>query len=177
MALAGNAASRIRGRDVALRVAGRFETACIFPAVDFRIALPPGTPAINPRASSVYTATFDLLQASIVAVSSDWFSEVNGKPPEKRTTIFLPGMLRRFFARLRTASSMLRAPKSASALPNEPSDENPVEATVTGTSAAGALGSTEEFLIPETAARNKFALAVKFWTIRSEPPKSATAIM
>src|SRR5437588_51840 len=52
----------------------------------------------------------------MVAVSSDWFSCVNAKPPENSTTIFRPGLERRFFARLRTASSMLRAPKSAAAL-------------------------------------------------------------
>jgi hypothetical protein len=61
-------------------------------------------------------ATFALLQASIVAVSSDWLSLVNGKPDENSTTIFRPGTPRRFFAKLRTDSSMLRAPKSASAL-------------------------------------------------------------
>jgi hypothetical protein len=169
MALAGNATRRIRGRGVACRELGRFETACIFPAADFRIVLPPGTGAIKPRASNAYTATFALLQASIVAVSSDWFSEVSGKPPEKRTTIFLPAMLRRFFARLRTASSMLRAPKSASALLKVPNDENPAEATVTGTSGPDAWGSTDEFLTPDTAARSKFALAVKFCTMRSAP--------
>jgi hypothetical protein len=92
-------------------------------------------------------ATFDLLQASIVAVSSDSFSTVSGNPPEKSTTILRPGMLRRFFARLLTAKSMLRAPKSASALLREDNPEgnpedNPAEATVTGVSGGGALGST-----------------------------------
>ena len=109
----------------------------------------------------------------MVAVSSDWFSCVNANPPENSTTIFRPGMARRFFARLRTARSMLRAPKSAAALPN---DDKPVDATVTGTSGAGAFGSTEELFTPDTAARSTSAFAVKFCTMRSEPPKSTTAI-
>src|SRR5208283_1539858 len=45
-------------------------------------ALPPGTPAINPRTSTEYTATLALLQASIVAVSSDMRSVSSGKPDE-----------------------------------------------------------------------------------------------
>src|SRR5436305_1416040 len=78
-------------------------------------------------------ATLDLLQASMVAVNSDSFSGVSGKPPEKRIIILRPGMLRRFFARLRTARSMVRAPKSACAVK---SDDIPIvgtsaEATVT----------------------------------------------
>ena len=85
----------------------------------------------------------------MVAVSSDWFSCVSGKPPENSTTIFRPGMERRFFAKLRTASNMLRAPKSAAALPK---DEKPVDATVTGTSGGGAFGSTDEIFTPDTAA-------------------------
>src|SRR5260370_35766202 len=106
------------------------------------------------------------------AVSSDWFSGVRGNPPEKSTTIFRPGTARRFFAKLRTASSMLRAPKSAAALP---SDDKPVDATVTGASGAGALGSTDELFTPDTAARSTSAVAVKFCTILGEPPKSTTA--
>src|SRR6266403_2063611 len=86
-------------------------------------------------------------------------------------------MDRRFCARLRTARSMLRAPKSAAALPSdEPKEVRPVDATVTGTSAGAAFGSTDEFFIPDTAARSTSAFAVKFCTMRSEPPKSTTAI-
>src|SRR5580704_12457939 len=118
-------------------------------------------------------ATLALLQASIVAVSSDSLSLVSGNPPENKTTIFRPGTPRRFLARLRMARSMLRAPKSAAAFVSE---EDPMvgpapsgvlealEATVTG---SAALGSTAEFFTPETAARSKLALAVKFWTILS----------
>jgi hypothetical protein len=68
---------------------------------------------------------------------------------------------------------MLRAPKSAAALP---SDDKPVEATVTGASGAGAFGLTDEAFTPDTAARSTSAFAVKFCTMRSEPPKSTTAI-
>jgi len=49
-----------------------------------------------------------------------------------------------------------------------------VEATVT--SGGGALGSTAEVFTPETAALSRLALAVKFWTMRRDPPKSTTAI-
>jgi len=72
---------------------------------------------------------------------------------------------------------MLRAPKSASALPRDgPSEDRPVEATVTGTPDDGALGSTAEPFTPDTAARSTSAFAVKFCTMRREPPKSTTAI-
>jgi hypothetical protein len=78
---------------------------------------------------------------------------VNGKPPEKRITILRPGTVRRFLARLRTASNMLRAPKSAAALLSEdkPTDDRFVEATMEE-AGGGAFGSTEEFFTPETAA-------------------------
>ena len=71
---------------------------------------------------------------------------------------------------------MVRAPKSAAAFESEdiPIVGTTVEATVT--SGGGALGSTAEVFIPETAARSKSELAVKFWTMRSEPPKSTTAM-
>src|SRR5580700_8883333 len=112
----------------------------------------------------------------MVAVSSDSLSLVNGKPDENSTTIFRPGTPRRFFAKLRTDSSMLLAPKSASALlipekgedvpcapPNGLADgDSPAEATSTGPCA---LGSTAEPFAPDTAARNRSAFAVKFCTI------------
>src|SRR3984893_10010667 len=97
-------------------------------------------------------ATFALLQASIVAVNSDSFSGVNAKPAEKSTSIFRPGTARKFLARLRTASSMVRAPKSASALRSE---ERPAEATVTGASeveASVGLEATAQDFRPFTAA-------------------------
>lgn len=61
-------------------------------------------------------ATFALLQASIVAVSSDMFSVFRGKPAVNKISIFLPGTPRRFFAKVRIDSSIERVPKSASAL-------------------------------------------------------------
>src|SRR4029077_18817757 len=88
MALAGNDASRIRGRVEDFCVAVRFETEWVLPAGAVFLAIPPGTDATSPRASSAYTATFALLQASMVAVNSDWFSLVSGNPPENSTTIF-----------------------------------------------------------------------------------------
>jgi hypothetical protein len=108
-------------------------------------------------------ATLALLQASIVAVSSDSFSGLTGKPPENKTNILRPGTLRRFFAKLRIASSMVRAPKSASALLNE---DNPIPtegkpgyapglfAATMVASGGCALGSTLEVLIPDTAAES-----------------------
>src|SRR5258707_9365778 len=156
------------GRGELLRTGTWFEAARVLPADVFLLVLPPGAVATKPRASKAYTATFDLLQASMVAVSSDWFSVVSGNPPENSTTIFRPGMARRFLAKLRTASNMLRAPKSASALPSDkPNEDSPVDATVTGASGAGALGSTDEVFTPATAARSTFAFAVKFCTMRS----------
>src|ERR1700720_2782079 len=77
--------------------------------------------------------TFALLQASIVAVSSERRCESSGNPAEKRTSILRPGTARRFFARLRTARSMVRAPKSLSALLIEDKLE---EATMTGFASA-----------------------------------------
>ena len=75
---------------------------------------------------------------------------------------------------------MVRAPKSAAAFPRE---DMPIVGMVLGmaleatvTSGGGALGSTAEALMPETAARSNNELAVKFCTMRSEPPKSTTAI-
>ncbi len=72
---------------------------------------------------------------------------------------------------------MVRAPKSASALLR---DDSPVEATVTGArefAASEGFESTLENFTPLTAAVSASALAVKFWTICSLPPKSTTAIM
>src|SRR5207245_7627415 len=62
-----------------------------------------------------------------------------------------------FFARLRTASSIVRAPKSACALKRDdvPIVGMPVEATVTAASAGGAFGATAEPFTPETAARRR----------------------
>jgi len=60
-----------------------------------------------------------LLQASIVAVSSDWFSCVSGKTTGKQHHHFTAWDSPEIFAKLRTASNMLRAPKSASAFPEK----------------------------------------------------------
>src|SRR5439155_879924 len=73
-------------------------------------------------------ATLALLQASTVAVSSDWRSGVSAKPDENRITVLRPGTDWRFLARVRTASNMLRAPKSAIGL----RVGAPKEATVEG---------------------------------------------
>ena len=61
-------------------------------------------------------ATFDLLQVSMTAVTSDWYSRVSGKPEVNMTSVLRPGTVDRPFARLRRASSTLWTPKSASAL-------------------------------------------------------------
>jgi len=119
--------------------------------------------------------TFALLQASIVAVSSESRSVVSGKPAEKRISIFRPGTERRFFARLRTASNMVRAPKSASALLIE---DMPEEAIMTGDARAALwpLVSMFGFFTPLTAAVSSWALVVKFCLTIKLPPKSTTAI-
>src|SRR5271165_408183 len=120
--------------------------------------------------------TLALLQASMVAVSSEMRSGSSvGKPAEKRISILRPGTVRRFFARLRTASNMVRAPKSDSALLKE---EKLVEATmVEGMLAAlCALVSMLDCFTPLTAAVRRSVLEVKFWRMVSVPPKSTTAI-
>jgi hypothetical protein len=50
------------------------------------------------------------MQASSVAVNSDWRSGDNGNPAEISTTIFLPGTVRKFLASDRSASNIVRAP-------------------------------------------------------------------
>src|SRR5258708_25166864 len=78
-----------------------------------RPAIPP--PATRPRTSIGYTATFALLHASIVAVSSDRTSSVNAKPEVRKIKVLRPGTAARFLAIVRNASITLRAPKSPSA--------------------------------------------------------------
>src|SRR5436309_11740862 len=131
-------------------------------------------------------ATLALLQALTVAVNSDWRSGVSAKPDENRITVLRPGTDWRFLARVRTASNMLRAPKSAIGLrvgaPKEATvegapvveDRAPREATCVVS--AGSLGLTAEYFTPDTTCFSLSLLAVKFWAIRSVPPKSATAI-
>ena len=70
----------------------------------------------------------------------------------------------------------MRAPKSAAAFPSEDMQIVGMVLEATVTSGGGAFGSTAELLTPETAARSKTELAVKFCTMRSDPPKSTTAI-
>src|SRR5204863_8790697 len=115
-------------------------------------------------------ATLALLQALTVAVSSDWRSGVSAKPDENRITVLRPGTAWRFLARVRTASNMLRAPKSAIGL----RVGAPREATCVVS--AGSLGLTAEYFTPDTTCFNLSVLAVKFWATWSVPPKSATAI-
>ena len=119
-----------------------------------------------------------LLQALTVAVNSDWRSGVSAKPDENRITVLRPGTDWRFLARVRTASNMLRAPKSASGLSV---GMPPKEATCVGPppremACVWSLGLTAEYFTPDTTCFNLSLLAVKFWAIWSVPPKSATAI-
>src|SRR6266699_2750186 len=98
-------------------------------------------------------ATLALLQALTVAVNSDWRSGVSAKPDENRITVLRPGTDWRFLARVRTASNMLRAPKSACGL--SVGVPPPREATCAGPpprEAAGAwsLGLTVEYFTPDT---------------------------
>src|SRR5271169_6086042 len=119
-------------------------------------------------------ATFDLLQVSMTAVSSDWYSEFRGKPEVNITRVLRPGTLDRLFARLRKASSTLRTPKSASALLRDgPIDGGANDATITGSCA---FGDTADPLMPITTCFNRLASAVKFCEMCTLPPKSAMAI-
>src|ERR1700731_3947947 len=105
-------------------------------------------------------ATFDLLQVSMTAASSDWYSTVSGKPEVNMTRVLRPGTVDRLFARLRRASSTLRTPKSASAFPRDGAAGGaPKDATVTGGSA---FGETADPLRPITTCFSRWALAVKF---------------
>src|SRR6266436_8708865 len=101
----------------------------------------------------------------MVAVNSDSVSAVSANPAEKRTSIFRPGTARRFLARLRTDSNIVRAPKSASALLSE---ESPVDATVTGASeldASEGFESTDEYFTPLTAAVSASVKGVKYSSV------------
>src|ERR1700727_1380123 len=63
----------------------------------------------SPRTSNGYTATFALLQVSIVAVNSLIRSGSSANPAVNRIKLFLPGIAERFFARSRTESSRVDA--------------------------------------------------------------------
>ena len=121
-----------------------------------------------------YTDTFALLQASIVAVSSEMRSGSSvGKPAESKISILRPGIARRFLARLRMESSVLRAAKSACDC--RKLDVIPEEAT-TVSGPVGIFDSTLAERNPLTAAFSSALSAVKFWRIVSVPLKSTTAI-
>src|SRR5580658_10574817 len=113
-----------------------------------------GTPtsgATKPRTSMGYTATLALLQESITAVNSDCRSGVKGKPAVSMMRVLRPGTAAIFFARLRSASITVCAPKSASALSIDSKDgmdgPPPKEATSTG---GCALGETADPFTPFT---------------------------
>src|SRR6266446_6484663 len=119
-------------------------------------------------------ATFDLLQVLMTAVNSDWYSGFIGKPAVNITSVLRPGTLDRLFARLRRASSTLRTPKSASALYKDgPIDGAPSDATMTEESG---FGETTDPFRPLTTCFSRTESAVKFWEMRTLPPKSAIAI-
>jgi hypothetical protein len=132
--------------------------------------------ATRPRTSSGYIATLDLLQVSIVAVSSDMISSVAGKPEVNSTSVFLPGIELRSLARSRNAINTVRAPKLASSPlsdvspagadnPADVSDASPgvaAAADALEVSVAGAFGLTEELRSPATAALSLATSGVKF---------------
>src|ERR1700722_17288029 len=83
----------------------------------------------SPRTSRGYIATLALLQTSMVAVNSDCRSGVIANPAVKRIMLFRPGMLARFFAISRMASSKVWAPKPLMELSSmiEPAVDSPPE--------------------------------------------------
>src|SRR5580693_1357105 len=104
-------------------------------------------------------ATFDLLQVSMTAVSSDWYSGFMAKPEVSMTSDLRPGTVESPFARLRSASNTVWTPKSASAFPSDgPRDGVPRDATMTG----GAFGETDDPFKPATTCFKRWASAVKF---------------
>src|ERR1700691_420510 len=119
-------------------------------------------------------ATFDLLQVSMTAVSSDWYSGFMEKPEVSMTSDLRPGTVERSFARLRRASSTVWTPKSASALPSDgPREGDPRDATMTG---GCAFGETDDPFRPATTCFKRCGSAVKFCEMWTVPPNSATAI-
>src|SRR5271169_4438809 len=95
-------------------------------------------------------ATFDLLQVSITAVTSDSYSKLSGKPEVNMTSVLRPGTVDRPLARLRRAISTLWMPKSASAFPRDGIGAvggAPSDATMTEGSA---FGETNDPFIPVT---------------------------
>src|SRR5580704_919121 len=119
-------------------------------------------------------ATFDLLQVSMTAVSSDWYSGFIGKPEVNMTSVLRPGTVDRLLARLRRARSTVCTPKSDSALLRDgPMDGVARDATMTG---SWGFGETVEPFIPITTCFKRSASAVKFCEMCTVPPKSAMAI-
>src|ERR1700730_11780203 len=119
-------------------------------------------------------ATFDLLQVSMAAVSSDWNCGFSGNPDVNITSVLRPGTPDRPLARLRKASSTLRTPKSTSALYKDgPIEGGLSDATMTEESA---FGDTADPFNPVTTCFNRTASAVKFCEMCTLPPKSAIAI-
>src|SRR5579872_2476820 len=110
-------------------------------------------------------ATFERLQISMVAVTSDICSGVTGKPEVSRTRILRPGTEDRFLARLRSDRIMSRAPKSDLAV------LSCVPARV-----VTSFGETDAILIPEVAAFSRSTSSVKFWLICRPPLKLTTAM-
>src|SRR3984885_14399461 len=116
-------------------------------------------------------ATFDRLHVSMTAVSSDWYSGFSGKPEVSITRVFRPGTVERPFARLRSASSTVWTPKSASELFKDgPRDGAPKDAKITG---ACAFGETDDPFKPATTCFKRCASAVKFCEMCTVPPNSA----
>ena len=109
----------------------------------------------------------------MVAIISDLVVESSGNPAEKRTSIFRPGTVRKFLARVRKESNIERAPNAASAPVIEERSGVPIAPPLF---VSTVLEATKEVLAPLTAACSTSGLAVKFWLIRNTPPNSTTAI-
>jgi len=106
---------------------------------------------------------FDLLSASMVAVSSEMRSGFNANPPENRTRVLRPGTVRSNLATARMESSMLRAAKPDSA---PPSDGAPMAASCVP---PPELTLTAEYLMLLTARFSNSPSAVKFCAILTAP--------
>src|ERR1700722_11919547 len=99
----------------------------------------------------------------MAAVNCDCSSEFRAKPEVSITRVLRPGTDERFFARLRRASSTLRAPKSASEFVNDgkfgvapPEKPDGVARDATWIGAAAPFGETAE---PFTVATTSFSLS------------------
>src|ERR1035437_5563638 len=111
-------------------------------------------------------ATFPLLHESIAALASERASLPKRNPDVNRMRLLRPGTSVRFWAMLRKASSMLRAPYAPAPPPRRG----------TPMLALSGPGAKADVLIPPTTCLRRSMSLVKFCAICSAPVKFTTAM-